>query len=369
MFIGNLNVDSAATLAPMAGVADAAFRILCRELGFRGLMFTEMVSAKGLCFGDAKSLEIARIGAAERPAGIQVFGSEPDIVARAVELLGGIEADLIDINMGCPMPKITKNGEGSALMLNPELAAEIVGKAVRAAGKPVSVKIRKGWDAGRVNAVEFAKRMEDAGASMITVHGRTRDQLYAGSADWGIIAEVKRAVGVPVVGNGDVSGARGAVRMLRETGCDAVMIGRAARGNPWLLRDAEIAATGLASGAAASHAGGVEIAAGGLSDNAAISHAGGVVIAAAGFADNAAQYYNYAAALPPVPERIRVMKRHLELSVQLKGERTGVMETRKHLAWYIKGMKNAAAIRNDVFHITSYNEAIRAINRLADIVG
>ena len=325
------NTISSVLLAPMAGVADAAFRIICRELGFRGLMFTEMVSAKGLCFGDAKSFELARIREAERPIGIQLFGGEPDVIARAIKLLSDYGADLFDINMGCPMPKITRNGEGAALMLDPARAQAIVSAAAGASSTPVSVKIRKGWDGEHANAVEFAKRLEDAGAAIITVHGRARDQMYGGRADRRIIADVKQAVRIPVVGNGDVSCAEEAISMLHETDCDAVMIGRAVRGNPWLPRDVE---EGIAEGSSAEDG-----------------------IAEGCSAPTVAGY--------SVSERIRVMKRHLELAILYKGERTGVLEMRKHLAWYTRGRRGAASVRNEIFRLTDYDGALRCIDNLS----
>ena len=342
-------------LAPMAGVADAAFRNICRELGGNGPMFTEMVSAKGLCFGDAKSFELACFSDAERPIGIQLFGGDPDIVARAIELISGYNADFIDINMGCPMPKITKNGEGSALMLDPMRAQAVVRAAVGAAsGKPVSVKIRKGWDSERVNAVEFAKQLEASGAAMITVHGRTRYQMYGGQADWNIIADVKQAVGIPVVGNGDVSCPDEAIRMFRETSCDSVMIGRAARGKPWLLKDAgdAVAQWCGSMGRAAPTSGACITVECGEAPEGALDGA------------PTSEPDSAPASVPDGALRIDVMKRHLELAVQMNGERKGILEMRKHLAWYIKGVKNAAALRNELFKLTGYNGILQCIENL-----
>jgi len=300
-----------------------------------------MVSAKALCYGDAKSFELAKIGALELPAAIQLFGGEPDTVAKAVGLLEQFGACFIDINMGCPMPKVTKNGDGAALMLDPSRARAVVKAAVRAARIPVSVKMRTGWDEGHINAVDFAKRIEDAGASMITVHGRTRAQLYGGLADWDEIARVKRAVSVPVVGNGDVKRAGDAVRMLAETGCDGVMIGRAARGAPWLPADAEKAVRADVS-----------------SGTGRVAHAD-----TRPGAPPPARAEETSGALSKL-DLTAVMKRHLELAVAAKGERAGVLETRKHLAWYIKGVQGAAALRNAIFSLTDYGQVLSYIEQL-----
>ena len=322
----------------MAGVTDGAFRLICRETGFRGLMFTEMISAKGLCYGDIKSFELARITEAEKPVAIQLFGDDPQTVAQAIELLHTYGADQIDINMGCPMPKVTKSGAGSALMLDPRRAQGIVEAAVAASFVPVSVKIRKGWDGDSVNAVDFAKRMEAAGASMITVHGRTRDQMYGGAADWGIITDVKQAVNIPVVGNGDVKCSGDAQRMIRETGCDGVMIGRAVRGNPWLIRNVEISLL-----------------------NTGDDYSKPRLDAKP---DQAESMRNALAGAPDQIERKRIIRRHLELSVQFKGEHFGVIEMRKHLSWYTKGVRGAAAVRNELNRLTDYEHIISCIERL-----
>ena len=302
----------------MAGVADAAFRAVCRGLGARGLMFTEMVSAKGLCHKDRKSFEIARVGAGDRPIAAQIFGADPTIMAEAASALCGMfpELDAIDINMGCPMPKVTRNGEGAALMLDAPRAAAIVGAVARAIGKPVTVKMRKGWDGAHADAAEFAKAIECAGAAMVSVHGRTRDQMYSGRADWDAIARVKRAVGIPVVGNGDISTPEGARLMLCQTGCDAVMVGRGALGNPWILGEIEHGAAG-----------------------------------------------------PTLLEKKAVMRRHLELAVAFKGERVGVLEMRKHLAWYVKGMRGASAVKAAIFKAADAGSLARCIDELGASTG
>ena len=426
--IGGFKPGSMVMLAPMAGVTDTAFRILCRELGYRGLMFTEMVSAKGLSRADAKSYALARATKAERPFAIQIFGGDPDDIVQAIEAIAECGAGMIDINMGCPMPKITRNGEGAALMLDAKRAQAIVRAAVAAVPPPmrVSVKIRKGWDDEHINAVDFAQRLEEAGAAMITVHGRTRAQLYGGMADWDIIAKVKQAVGVPVIGNGDIFGVCDAMRMIVETGCDGVMVGRAARGNPWLLCDIERAADGGATGPAGGMAeanGGATRSTGGMAEAAratgcnvaevmggmaeaarvtgcnvaevmgGMAEAGGGAAKAGGAAsrldtgtvsrqnggaasrldtgtvsrqdgDAASRQNGGAASRLDSGERTNVMKRHLELAVAARGERMGVLEMRKHLAWYVKGMRGSAAIKNDLFRIADYNELMKFIESL-----
>ncbi|MEG2456105.1 MAG: tRNA dihydrouridine synthase DusB, partial [Oscillospiraceae bacterium] len=240
MKIGSVTIESKLALAPMAGVTDLAFRQVCRRLG-AGYTVTEMVSAKALCFQDKKSLPLLKLGQDEHPAAIQIFGSDLDCMEKGAALaLEYSAADIVDINMGCPVPKVAKNGEGSGLMLDPEKAEEVVRAVVRGAGKaPVTVKIRKGWDKGNVNCVEFAKRMEGAGAAAIAVHGRTRTQMYAGTADWDAIRDVKRAVSVPVIANGDVFSGADAVKILRHTGAEMAMIGRGVFGNPWIFAEAQ----------------------------------------------------------------------------------------------------------------------------------
>lgn len=300
-------------LAPMAGVTDMPFRILCREQGC-GLICTEMVSAKGMYYGDSKTHQLTCLDDMELPATVQIFGSEPDIMAEAARILNDSNAAFIDINMGCPMPKIVKNGEGSALMRDQALADRIVRAVVNASKKPVTVKIRKGWDEDSVNAVEIAQIAEENGAAAVTVHGRTRHQFYGGKADWNIIREVKNSLSIPVIGNGDINGPADAKRMIDETGCDAVMVGRAARGNPWIFKR--------------------------------IRH-----------------YLETGRDIPEpsAQERIGMLIRHLELMVGHKGERTGIMQMRKHIAWYVKGMKNAKQIRQQVFSLQSKDEIVNTI--------
>ena len=236
MKIGDVELSGRAVLGPMAGFTDMAFRALCMEQG-ACLCVSEMVSAKGLYYGNKNSLPLLEVGKGGRPVALQLFGSEPKLMAGEALKLEDGPYDIFDINMGCPMPKIVNNGEGSALMLNPGLAEKIVSEMSRTLKKPVTVKIRKGFDGGSVNAVEFAKRMEGAGAAAIAVHGRTREEYYSGKADWEIIRRVKDAVSVPVIGSGDVTGAKAAADMIEQTGCDAVMAARSARGNPWIFRE------------------------------------------------------------------------------------------------------------------------------------
>ena len=322
--IGGLTFDSPFFLAPLAGITDSAFRRICREQG-AALVYSEMISAKGLFYNDKSTERLLAFHPDEKPVAFQLFGSDPEILAQAVEKLDGRENCLFDINMGCPVPKVAKNGEGSALMKEPALAAEIVRAMVRAeadcakkAGryaKPITVKCRIGWDEKSINAVEFAQRMEEAGAAAIAVHGRTREQYYSGKADWGMIAAVKESISVPVIGSGDVFTAADACRMLAETGCDMVMIARGALGNPWIFREAEALFTGT-------------------------------------------PYPS-----PPTPtEKSALMIRHLALAASEKGEHQAVLEMRKHMGWYFKGLPGAAEIRRRVNVMTTLEEMRKTIS-------
>lgn len=306
--IGNVELSNPYILAPMAGVTDLPFRLLCKEMG-AGLLSMEMVSAKAISFRNRNTKKLLEIAEGEQPIALQLFGSDPEIVSEAAKYIEDLPFDILDINMGCPVPKVAGNGEGSALMKNPPLAEEIVRKTVQAVKKPVTVKFRKGFDENHVNAVEFAKRMEAAGASAVAVHGRTREQYYSGTADWDIIRQVKEAVSIPVIGNGDVDGPLSAHKMMEETGCDGVMIGRASRGNPWIFRD---------------------------------------LLA-----------YDRNGTIPDRPSRREIremMLRHAQLQVEYVGEYTGIREMRKHIAWYTAGLPHSAALRRCVNEIESLSD-------------
>lgn len=298
MKIGSVQLDNPVVSAPMAGITDKAYRILAKEAGC-GLVCTEMVSDQALLYGNVKTGAIMNISGESRPVSIQIFGSDPAHMAGAAEIVENCGASLIDINMGCPTPKIVRNGEGSALMKDLNRAAEIVGSVVKRVKVPVTVKMRKGWDEKTVNAVELAKAVVDAGVSAVTVHGRTRSQFYSGRADWKTIAEVKKAVAVPVIGNGDIWSPADARAMMEETGCDAIMIGRAALGNPWIF-------------------------------------------------SRTVHFLRCGEPLPePKPEeRVAMAQRHLDLLVQFKGEKVAVWEMRKHAAWYTKGLRGSARLRD-----------------------
>lgn len=320
MKIKDIILENNVFLAPMAGVTDMPFRVLCKEEGC-GLTYTEMVSAKAMHYNDKKTSGIAQIFDEEKPTAIQIFGSEPKILAEIAYKLNDSDAVLIDINMGCPATKIIKNGEGSALMKNPPLIFQIVKEVVNASIKPVTVKIRKGWDEELINAVEVAKIIEEAGAAAVTVHGRTREQQYSGVADWDIIKKVKEAVNIPVIGNGDIVDAQSAKKILEFTGCDGIMIGRGAQGNPWLFR--EIVGF-LKTGSIVNK----------------ISN----------------------------KERINTIIRHMEMLVVLKGLHTGIVEMRKHIAWYIKGLRNCTYFKEKLFTLYDKEEIILLLeNYLEDL--
>lgn len=306
--IGNVELDSPVALAPMAGVTDLPFRILCREQGC-GLMCTEMVSAKALLYKNRNTKPLLETKPEERPVAVQLFGSDPEIMSEMALMLEEGPYDIIDVNMGCPVPKIVNNGEGSALMKNPKLAGEILSAMTRKLKKPVTVKFRKGFNDESVNAVEFAKMAEQSGAAAVAVHGRTREQFYSGKADWDIIRQVKEAVSIPVIGNGDIFTPQDAGRMMEETGCDGVMVARGAKGNPWIFRR--------------------------------IDH-----------------YLKTGEVLPkPKPEEVKQMiLRHAALLAEFKGEYTAMREMRKHVSWYTAGYPHSAALRNDINLVETMEE-------------
>lgn len=296
--IGNVTIEKTAALAPMASVADKAYRTIAKEFG-AAYCVGEMASCKGLCYSDRKTAELLSVSGIERPMAVQLFGAEPEFMAKAVKIAEQYAPDLIDINAGCPMPKIVCGGAGSALMKTPELFGELVRAAASSTDIPVTVKIRTGWDAGSINAVELARIAEENGAAAVAVHGRTKEQLYSGKADWNIIRAVKRAVSIPVIGNGDVQSVEDCVKMYEYTGCDLVMIGRGSYGRPWLfgqIRDHFEGKTPRPE--------------------------------------------------PELDEKLNIMRRHIALLVDDKGERTGMKEARRQAAWYIKGIEGAAALRN-----------------------
>ena len=307
-YIGDVEIKGKLCLGPMAGVTDLPFRLLCKEKGV-DLVCTEMVSAKGIKYNNKNTKELLELDNRERPVAIQIFGSDPDIMADMSKKIEDMDFDILDINMGCPVPKVVNNGEGSALMNNPALVGQIVSKVSKAIKKPVTVKIRKGFTKDSINAVEIAKIAEESGAAAVAAHGRTREQYYSGKADWDIIARVKEAVSIPVIGNGDIFTPEDAYRMIKETACDAIMIARGARGNPWIFEQIkEYLETGVIK------------------------------------------------AKPDFDQLVDMIIRHARMSIELKGEYIGMREMRKHVAWYTSGYPGSAKLRNRVNEMESISD-------------
>lgn len=307
MKIGNVEIKNNVFLAPMAGITDLAYRSICKEFG-AGLVYTEMISAKGIYYNDEKTKLLTQIDEKERPVAIQIFGSDADIMANVAKMMSE-KADIIDINMGCPAPKVVKNDDGSKLMLNPVLIDEITYKVVKSSTVPVTVKIRKGWNDENVNAVEIAKILEKNGVSAVAVHGRTREQFYSGIADWDIIKKVKESVNIPVIGNGDIIDIDSANKMIEYTGCDAIMVGRAALGKPWIFKE--------------------------IIEQKKIDM--------------------------KQEELYKIIKKHYDLLSELKGEYIAVREMRKHISWYIKGLPLATQIRNQINMLESKEEVLELL--------
>lgn len=320
MQIGNVTLKNNVFLAPMAGVTDTAFRLICKSFGC-GFLYTEMVSAKGIFYNSKNTKSLMEIDPKEKPIAIQIFGSDPKIMAYAAAKAEESGADIIDINMGCPTPKIVNNGDGSALMKDPILAGKIIDSVVKQVQVPVTVKIRKGWDRNSINAVEIGRIAQEQGAAAIAVHGRTREEFYSGKADWDIIRQVKEALSIPVIGNGDIYSPQDAERMINETDCDAVLIGRGARGNPWIFkRTVEYLESGR-------------------------------II------------------LEPTPkEKIELLLYHLDMEIQNKGEDIGIREMRKHASWYLKGLPGSSHVKSQIFTMTKREEIKALLNSYLDTI-
>ncbi len=319
--IGNLEINENVVLAPMAGVTDITYRTICKEMGV-GLVYTEMVSAKGLYYNDIKTKRLMKINEKNRPVSLQIFGDDPDIMAYVVEnfINERQDIDIIDINMGCPTPKIVKNGDGCALMKNPKLAGEIIYKIKKVSNKPVTAKIRAGWDSKSINAVEVAEVLEFNGVDSIAVHGRTREQFYTGKADYNIIKEVKEKVKIPVIGNGDIFTPEDAVKMINDTNCDGVMVGRGILGNPWLIKN---------------------------------------IIKAF---NNDYDFY-----IPTTTDKIDIIKKHADMLITELDEKIAILEMRKFAAWYMKGMKDSSQARNEINKISKASDLYNILDNYMNI--
>ena len=317
MNIKDIKIDSKLLLAPMAGITDGAFRAVCHKFGC-SLAYTEMVSAKALMYNDRKTKEMLTKADEEPEPAVQIFGNDLDAIKYAVDFLDKTSTPFIDINMGCPAPKVVKNGDGSALMKNTDKASKVIRAAVETTGKPITVKIRSGWDTDSINAVEFALMAQQSGASAVAVHPRTRNMYYSGRADWGIVSEVKANLNIPVIGGGDIFSAEDAMNIIAETKCDAVMVARGSQGNPWIFREFN-----------------------NLQNNQPIIKVS-------------------------IEEKVSVIRLHMELIQKYKGEYRAVLEMRKHAAWYAKGEYNAAKFKNKVFTCKTIEEIISAFDMLMD---
>ncbi len=312
--IGNVELKNNLVLAPMAGVTDLAYRPLCMEMG-AGMTVMEMVSAKAILYNNRKTLDMLRVDESEHPVSLQLFGSEPEILAEAAKKIADWPFDVLDINMGCPVPKVVNNGEGSALMKNPKLVGEIVEALVKATDRPVTVKFRTGFDSEHLNACEIAHVCEESGASAVAVHGRTREQMYMGEADWEMIRKVKETVSIPVFGNGDLRSGRDVERMFEQTGCDGFMVARAARGNPWVFKEI------------------LDYCEKGIEDS-----------------------------RPSLEEMRDMILRHATRIIETKDEFSGIREMRKHVAWYTSGLRNSSYIRREVNKVESYDDLVELLN-------
>lgn len=319
MLIGNVNIENNVVLAPMAGVTDLPYRLLCKEMGC-GMLYTEMVSAKAILYNNKNTEALLTVTEKENPIAVQLFGSEPEVMAEIAKRIEERPFDIIDVNMGCPVPKVVNNGEGSALMKNPKLVGQIVEAMAKAVKKPVTVKIRAGFNDQSINACEIAHVVQESGGAAVAVHGRTREQYYSGHADWDIIRRVKETVSIPVIGNGDINSGEDAIKMFEQTGCDAVMIGRGARGNPWIFNQIN-------------------------------------------------EYLkNGTSITPPSTDEVcDMILRHAKMLIEAKGEYTGIREMRKHFAWYTAGMKHAAGLRNEVNHVEQYEKLEELVEQMRQL--